>query len=497
MRSWGASTWGSWQSLSIANLNSELALIPNYSPDEVGLDFKLRMTATTADTTRIINEIVLPATISTTYNPAVWKIDASLYAPIGANYLISNSVKTLASGTIATSPTTIALPSDFDGTVYPVTTQLRRSGFAQSVAASEYDYNPIDIRVSLDSATAYTGTSVSGIAIDKALKVITISATVTTSNIFDSLSQWFAELANFDVSVFFVGAGGLLSLSDGWDLSLTSTGAVNAGSTLRNIELDGVFSGAIGSAYSVEITDLNGTKYPPIQFTGFPVIANSNGKLPESVFGIKNESTGIWTTFDASSGAVSASLSSLGDAGHTFTLVGDAKGYYRTPLTSGVPLSFGGQDFANLFEKMIDSDGNDLYGKGIQSEKDRIVYNATDGTFDLDGGPISFNSALDKKEEITSSQTAITTMNTTIVRSMRFNQNSYAKTVQLPLPLKIRANATTTTAPILLDFNIVEVGNVNGDPYIHSSRPEVQVRLSKIIEDPKALANLSLIPALL
>lgn len=64
-------------------------------------------------------------------------------------------------------------------------------------------------------------------------------------------------------------------------------------------------------------------------------------------------------------------------------------------------------------------------------------------------------------------------------------------------PLKVRANATTTTAPILLDFNIVEAGNVNGDPYIHSSRPEVQVRASKVIVDPSALSNLAIIPALL
>lgn len=497
MRAWGASSWGAWQSLSIANLNTELALIPGYNSDDVGLDFRLRMTATTASTTRIINEIVLPTTVSQTYNPAVWKIDASLYTAIGANYRTSNGVKTVAAGTITSSPTVLQLPSDFDGTVYSVTTEVRQAGFNRSAINSTYSYSPIDIRISLEPSLSFTDTNVSGIAFNKTSKIITISQSVTTSNLFDSLSRWFAELANFDTQSFFSAGGGVLSLTNGWNIALTATGSINPGATLRNIEMDGLFTNAIGSSYLVQITDTNGPKYPPITFTGFPVLANSNGKLPESVFGIKNEVTGVWTTFDASSGSVSVSLSALGLNGHTFTIVADAKGYYRTPEITGVPLNFGGQNFANLFEKMIDSDGNDLYGRGIQAEKDRIVYTAADATFDLDGGPISFSSAIDKKEELTSSQSAITTMNTAIIRSMRFSQNPYAKTVSLPPPLKIRSNATTTTAPILLDFNVVEAGNVNGDPYIHSSRPEVQVRVSKVIVDPSALSNLAIIPALL
>lgn len=345
------------------------------------------------------------------------------------------------------------------------------------------------------SLTKTQALALPGISFNFTTKKITMTGQ-SAGNLYHYYKALISDPAQFDTAQFIAIAGGTLTISDGWSLEING-GILLGNSAINNIVLNGVFTLLNSASNTVPVSDSTRIFYPVIQFTGFPVSANSNGKLPESVFGIKNEQTGVWTTFDASSGSVSVSLSSLGLTGHTFTLVGDAKGYYRTPEITGVPLDFSGQDFANLFEKMIDSDGNDLYGKGIQAEKDRIVYNAADATFDLEGGIISFFSVLDKKEEITSSQSAITTMDTEIVRSMRFNQNPYAKTVQMPSPLKVRANATTTTAPILLDFNIVEAGNVNGDPYIHSSRPEVQVRASKVIVDPSALSNLAIIPALL
>jgi hypothetical protein len=349
-----------------------------------------------------------------------------------------------------------------------------------------------DPNISLTNAQAL---ALTGIIFNFTAKKITMTGQLC-SNLYHYYKAVISNPAQFDVSQFMVIAGGTLSISDGWSLDVDG-GVLSGNSAINNILVSGTFTLLNSASNTIPVTDSTKTTYPPAVFTGFPTLANANGVMPESVFGIKNESTGVWTTFDASSGTVSVALSNLGTPGQTLTIVADAKGYYRTPEVTGVPLSFVGQNLGNLFEEITNSDGVALYGNGVQSEMDRIVYNATDATFDLDGGPISFKSALDKKEEITSSQSALTTMNTTIVRAMRFDQNAYAKTVQLPLPLKIRANATTTTAPILLDFNIVEVGNVNGDPYIHSARPEVQVRLSKIIEDPKALANLSLIPALL
>jgi archaellum component FlaF (FlaF/FlaG flagellin family) len=497
MRAWGTSTWGSWQSLSIANLNSELALIPNYNPDEVGLDFRLRMTATTASTTRIINQIVLPANISTSYNPAVWKIDASLFAPIGANYQVSNDVKTLASGTIDASPQVLELPSDFDGTIYDISAKVRKPGLRPVTVSSSYDYNPIDIRTSLEIDNAYTAENVNGIAFNKTTKTITVSETVSVSNIYDNISQWLSDLENFDVASFATSSGGTLLLTNQWNISITSTGSIIPGSNANKIITNGLLSIQSGGTYLIEIIDSNRTYYPPVNFSGFPSVANSNGKLPESVLGIKNQTTGIWTTYDVSSGSININLSELGSTGQLLTLVADAKGYYRTPEVKDVPLSSNGLDFSNLFEKITDSEGNEIYGLGIQSESDKITYNATDATFELGEGVISFYSALDRKEILTSSQSALTTMNTDIIRSMRFVKNAYANTVLLPSPLRITANSSATSSPILTDFTIVRLGDPTIDPYIHSARPEVQVRMSKLLVDPKSLTNLALIPALL
>ena len=318
----------------------------------------------------------------------------------------------------------------------------------------------------------------------------------TATNLYHYYKARISDIANYDTPQFMSVAGGTLTLTNGWNLIVTS-GTLSSSSTISAIVTNGAFTLQSGAVASIPVTDSTKTYYPAAVFSGFQSVANANNKMPESVLGIKNEVTNVWTTYDASSGSVSVKLSDLGTAGQTLTIVGDAKGYYRTPLVTGLPLSFTGQNFSNLFEKIMNSDRVELYGLGIQTEKDRIEYNATDATFDLNGGIISFSSAIDKKEEITSTQTALTTMNTDIIRAMRFNQNPYAKTVQLPLPLKIRANATTTAAPILLDFNIVEVGNNSGDPYLHSTRPEVQIRFSKIIADPTLLSNLTLIPALL
>ena len=344
------------------------------------------------------------------------------------------------------------------------------------------------------SLTLAQSNSLAGISIDFATKTISMTGQVVT-NLYHYYKAKISDIVNYDVVQFMSVAGGILTLTNGWNLTVSS-GTLSGSSVVSSIVTNGLFTLQPGASASLNVIDSVRINYPAAVFSGFPSAANIHGKLPESVFGIKNETTNVWTTYDASSGSVSVLLSSLGTLGQTFTLVGDAKGYYRTPLMTGIPLGSIGQNFANLFEKILNSDRFELYGLGIQIEKDRIEYNATDATFDLDGGVISFRSALDKKEEITSTQGALTTMNTDIIRAMRFNQNPYAKTVQLPLPLKIRANATTTTAPILLDFNIIEVGNPNGDPYLHSSRPEVQIRFSKIISDPGLLANLVLLPAL-
>ena len=344
------------------------------------------------------------------------------------------------------------------------------------------------------SLTLAQANSLAGISIDFVTKNISMTGQSAT-NLYQYYKAKISDVANYDTPQFMSIAGGTLTLTNGWNLTVTS-GPLSGSSIISAIVTNGVFTLQSGATASLNVTDSVRTYYPAAVFSGFPSVANIHGKLPESVFGIKNEVTNVWTTYDASSGSVSVKLSDLGTVGQTLSLVGDAKGYYRTALITSIPLSFTGQSFTNLFEKILNSDRGELYGLGIQAEKDRIEYNATDATFDLNGGIISFNSALDKKEEITSTQSALTTMNTDIIRAMRFNQNPYAKTVQLPLPLKIRANSTTTTAPILLDFNIIEVGNPNGDPYLHSSRPEVQIRFSKIISDPALLANLVLLPAL-
>ena len=227
----------------------------------------------------------------------------------------------------------------------------------------------------------------------------------------------------------------------------------------------------------------------PVLFTGFPTAANINSFAPAATFAIQDVTSSTWTTYDASSGSVSVPLSTLA-TGANLVLRADARGWYRT-VDVTIAASYSGIfDFSNLFAPITDQDGIAIAGLGVQAEKDRVTYNQSASRFELASGVVSFNSLLDKKEELTSSQAGLTLFSSALIRQLIFAKNIYSKVVQIPSPLMVSATISATTSPILTDVILVRTGNAAADVYTHdltstapglTNRPEIRQSLTTFV----------------
>ncbi len=385
----------------------------------------------------------------------------------------------------------VVLGSD---TAMPVSAALTTPGFLTLTEAQSGELTGI----ALTASGATSGSAV-------------LSSTKTTAEVWQYYRWWISRLENFDSTDIWRFDGTTLNVA-GWNaridvgsglttlainISFAATITINntsASSAIALVPISSIssYSAASTGGGSISVQSI------PVIFSGFPAAANASGYTPQSVLGIKNQRTSAMTTFDASSGSVSVSMSTLGIAGDLFTVVADARGYYRSPLVADIPIAYSGVfDFSNLFKQLLDSDGLPICGTGITAEMAKLVYNQSIGTFEIDGGAVSFASVVQKVEDITSTQSGLSQFDTNILRQLTFAQNPYARTVYLPSPLKIQANSTTATSPVFTNFVVVVTGDSTADPYTHSTRPEIRVSPTKIIVDAAAIANLALIPALL
>lgn len=279
-----------------------------------------------------------------------------------------------------------------------------------------------------------------------------------------------------------VKGGGATTLT-GWTFATGATITRDSGSATVYVDFSQLGNITAGTGVTI--------KSPLITFTGFPTANNANGAAPAATFGIYSSATTTWTTYDASSGSVSVALSDIATTG-TLTLRADAIGWYRTPDSTISPSYSGTFDFTNLFREITDEDGVAIVGLGITAEKNRITYDQANTRFELAAGVISFASALDKKEELTSSQSGLTIFNSALVRQLIFLKNAYAKVVQIPSPITVTASSSAATSPILTDFICVRYGDPTADPFNHglastapglTDRPEVRQNITKFISN--------------
>lgn len=399
--------------------------------------------------------------------------------------------------------------------------------------------NPFTI---LSSASA---AALTGITVNYSTSLISLSNSTTISNVYDFCHSSFALLANIDKTTLPIDTADGLIRSLLFDLTV-QTGVVISGSGsfavgARKLTLVDArtynFAASIGATGQIILSNgittlplftfISGSKINnstainavaqliyaqlantsassptigtgivtiqsiPVTFIGFPTTANINGLSPSSTFAIQDVTGNTWTTYDASSGSVSLSLSTIA-TGSNLVLRADAKGWYRTADITIAVSYFGSFDFSNLFSAITDQDGIAIAGLGITSEKNRVSYNQSVGRFELDSGVISFNSLLDKKEEITSSQAGLTMFNSALIRQMIFAKNAYSKVIQLPSPLMVSATITAATSPVLTDVVLIRTGDPTADVFLHdltstasglTNRPEVRTLLTKFISD--------------
>jgi hypothetical protein len=281
-------------------------------------------------------------------------------------------------------------------------------------------------------------------------------------------------------------AAGTTNLS-GWQFTGATIDNASASAAIILVDYDQIGNISTTSTGGGSIS----VRSTPVVFTGFPTAANANGRSPEATLGIQDVSSGIWHTYDASSGSVSVSLSQLATApAYQLVVRADAIGWIRTP-DSTIDADYSGTfNFANLFREIVDDDGDAMVGLGVQATMDKISYNQSAGRFEIDSGAIDFFSALDKKEVLTSSQAGLTVFDSALVRQLNFIKNAYANLIQFPNPLTAAASATAATSPILTDFVVMRTGDPTADVFVHglsssapglSDRPEIRMGTTKFI----------------
>ncbi len=254
---------------------------------------------------------------------------------------------------------------------------------------------------------------------------------------------------------------------------------IEIGAELFAVVADPVTSGSVTIVAPVATTT----------FSGFPTADNSNGVAPAPVIGFYSSPSvedfigGLDTTSpEYHSGSFTVLLSDYPGVTH---VVGDALGWVRTdyiPVDAANPP--GSVSLAAAFREIVSETGVALVGNGTPLSMDKLEYEQSDALFEVAAGPIDFESALDKKEALTSPLTGLATFETTLVREIQFVSSKYGNEILLPAPLTIAAAPSAPSSPILTNFLVVRAGDPSADPFQHGlpstapgldTRPEIRM----------------------
>jgi hypothetical protein len=239
---WGADiTAVSWGSLTLANVKSAFDALTGYT-SENGLNIQFRATATTAVVGRNLQRIDMPCTMNASHNPAVGSVSVTAVgAAVGATAALYGTFYTvgglIGTGTVgAGGSVTFAAPYDFDDVPISGTLKIRALEAESIDLPVTWVGDGANVPAPMAALTGYTAGPYPDASFNKATKVVTVSAAMTTAQLWSAWREYIVQLANFDVD-------------DDWTYP-----ALNAGTWLV------AFSGA--GSVSGSYTDRDGTRAP-------------------------------------------------------------------------------------------------------------------------------------------------------------------------------------------------------------------------------------------
>lgn len=340
--------------------------------------------------------------------------------------------------------------------------------------------------------------AITGIAIDPATTKITVSADLTLSDLYHYYRWWISRIANFDTAQFASADSGVVNIGS-WTIDIINNGRLRKSANLSTITTTGALTVSGDGDYFVPITAAGTTYYPAVTFSGLPTAPNANGVAPNPVMAIRS-GAGPWQAVTVTAGEARFRLTDYGFG--PYQVKADAIGYRRT-LPISIAANFEGTYLFGLDEFLAD-DGTPMVGK--QPPANALTFDGIAMRFEFTAGNHSFYGIFYDKEILTSTATALVTLDDAQVRGVEFVENTSYRLVTIPSVFKIAANPNATTAPIFTDFSVIR--DDGDDPFAHAlasanpgltHRPEVIVNyqgagrvseeiLNNLLTVPKYLA---------
>jgi hypothetical protein len=203
-----------------------------------GLNFQLRITATTTVAGRIFQQCFVPAQMDAAYNPPVGSVPVSVIgAAASALMAVYVDGDLVGSATLNGSGAgSVQSPYDFDGVPVAYTLKVRALQSESIDLSGTYVRDGANVPAPMAALSGYTAGPYPDASFDKGTKVVTVSAAMTTAQLWSAWREYIVQLVNFDVD-------------DDWSYPELDAGTWAV-----------AFSGA--GAITGSYTDINGTRAP-------------------------------------------------------------------------------------------------------------------------------------------------------------------------------------------------------------------------------------------